>query len=312
MRSCRATRSRSWSVSPCRGADPSSGRAPLVQFSMRRPSGKPQPAGACTNVRPADPLRRRRRLRALHGQVEPARRRGLPRLARATHRACAGSTSAAATAPSPRCWSSAARPSRWHGVDPSAAQLAFARTRPAARLASFRQGDAMALPFPDDAFDAAVMPLVIFFVPEPAKGVAEMARVVCPGGTVAAYGWDLHGGGFPVHDAAGRDARAGRRARRCRRARTRHASTSCRTCGRARASTPSRRARSPCGAPSTTSRTAGRRSSPGPASARGSPRWRRGSRAPEGADALAAAGGRRRVASPYAARANAVKGRVPS
>jgi hypothetical protein len=38
---------------------------------------------------------------------------------------------------------------------------------------------------------------VIFFVPEPAKGVAEMARVVAPGGTVAAYAWDMEGGGFP-------------------------------------------------------------------------------------------------------------------
>ena len=55
----------------------------------------------------------------------------------------------------------------------------------------------MALPFPDDTFDAAVMPLVIFFVPDPAKGVAEMARVVCPGGIVAAYAWDMLGGGFP-------------------------------------------------------------------------------------------------------------------
>jgi SAM-dependent methyltransferase len=55
----------------------------------------------------------------------------------------------------------------------------------------------MALPFPDDTFDAAVMPLVIFFVPDPAGGVAEMARVVCPGGTVAAYAWDMEGGGFP-------------------------------------------------------------------------------------------------------------------
>ena len=55
----------------------------------------------------------------------------------------------------------------------------------------------MALPFPDDAFDAAVMPLVIFFVPDPAKGVAEMARVVCRGGIVAAYAWDMLGGGFP-------------------------------------------------------------------------------------------------------------------
>jgi hypothetical protein len=42
------------------------------------------------------------------------------------------------------------------------------------------------------------MALVIFFVPEPAKGVAEMARVVSPGGTVAAYAWDITGGGFPL------------------------------------------------------------------------------------------------------------------
>jgi hypothetical protein len=41
------------------------------------------------------------------------------------------------------------------------------------------------------------MPLVIFFVPNPAIGVAEMARVVCPGGVVAAYAWDLPGAGFP-------------------------------------------------------------------------------------------------------------------
>jgi SAM-dependent methyltransferase len=83
------------------------------------------------------------------------------------------------------------------GIDPSAPQLEFARTRPATRLAHFRQGDAMAQPFADDAFDAAVMPLVIFFVPEPQKGVAEMARVVRPGGSVAAYAWDMIGGGFP-------------------------------------------------------------------------------------------------------------------
>jgi SAM-dependent methyltransferase len=90
-----------------------------------------------------------------------------------------------------------------HGIDPSEGQLAFARTRPAARVAQFRRGDAMALPFPDDTFDAAVMPLVIFFVPDPAGGVAEMARVVCTGGTVTAYAWDMEGGGFPyeaLHD----------------------------------------------------------------------------------------------------------------
>jgi len=55
----------------------------------------------------------------------------------------------------------------------------------------------MALPFDPQRFDAAVMALVIFFVPDPAKGVAEMARVVRRGGFVAAYGWDVLGGGFP-------------------------------------------------------------------------------------------------------------------
>lgn len=88
-------------------------------------------------------------------------------------------------------------PASVQGIDPSGAQLAYARTRPAARVAQFRQGDAMAQPFANDTFDAAVMPLVIFFVPDPAKGVAEMARVVRPGGIVAAYAWDLLGGGFP-------------------------------------------------------------------------------------------------------------------
>ena len=88
-------------------------------------------------------------------------------------------------------------PAEVQGLDPSEAQLAFARTRPAARLAQFRQGNAMALPFPADSFDAAVMALVIFFVPEPAKGVAEMVRVVAPGGTIAAYAWDMLGAGYP-------------------------------------------------------------------------------------------------------------------
>jgi ubiquinone/menaquinone biosynthesis C-methylase UbiE len=96
-------------------------------------------------------------------------------------------------------------PAAVEGIDPSEEQLAYARTRAVLRGgAQFRAGDAMALPFADDAFDAAVMPLVIFFVPDPAKGVAEMARVVRPGGIVAAHAWDMPGGGFPyqaLHDA---------------------------------------------------------------------------------------------------------------
>ena len=75
-----------------------------------------------------------------------------------------------------------AAPAEVQGIDPSEAQLAFARSRPAARVAQFRQGDAMALPFSDESFDAAVMALVIFFVPNPSKGLAEMVRVVRHGG----------------------------------------------------------------------------------------------------------------------------------
>ena len=88
-------------------------------------------------------------------------------------------------------------PGEIHGIDPSEAQLAFARARPGARGARFLHGEATALPFDNARFDAAVMALVIFFVPQPAKGVAEMVRVVCPGGMVATYAWDLLGGGFP-------------------------------------------------------------------------------------------------------------------
>lgn len=91
-------------------------------------------------------------------------------------------------------------PQAIEGVDPSEGQLAYARTRVTSAGVGFRQGDAMALPFDGAAFDIAAMALVIFFVPDPAKGVAEMARIVRPGGTVAAYAWDMPGGGFP-HEA---------------------------------------------------------------------------------------------------------------
>lgn len=89
-------------------------------------------------------------------------------------------------------------PAEVQGIDPSEGQLAFARTRPAARLANLQQGDAMALPFPAERFDAAVMALVLVFLAEPMRGVEEMVRVVRPGGTVATYMWDMMGGGFPL------------------------------------------------------------------------------------------------------------------
>ena len=93
------------------------------------------------------------------------------------------------------------RPKSIEGIDPSEAQIDYARKRHQAGIANFREGSAMALPYADKSFDAATMALVIFFVPEPAVGLAEMVRVVRPGGVVAAYAWDMLGGGFP-HEPA--------------------------------------------------------------------------------------------------------------
>jgi SAM-dependent methyltransferase len=90
-------------------------------------------------------------------------------------------------------------PASVHGVDPSEAQLAFARERFVGLPVRLDQGHALDLPRESDSADAAVMPLVLSFVPEPAKGVAEMARVVRAGGVVSAYMWDMDGGGFPYH-----------------------------------------------------------------------------------------------------------------
>jgi SAM-dependent methyltransferase len=59
--------------------------------------------------------------------------------------------------------------------------------------------DAQNLPFADNRFDAAVMALVISFLPDPGRAVREMARVVRPGGSVSAYMWDIPRGGSPVH-----------------------------------------------------------------------------------------------------------------
>jgi SAM-dependent methyltransferase len=84
------------------------------------------------------------------------------------------------------------------GIDPAEAQIAYATRRFQGQAAvRFERGDAMSLASADASFDAAVMALVIFFVPGPAKSVAEMARVVRPGGSVSAYAWDLDGDGFP-------------------------------------------------------------------------------------------------------------------
>lgn len=93
------------------------------------------------------------------------------------------------------------------GIDPSGPQIAFARTRPLGGIARFEQGDAMALPLADRAVDVAASALVIHFMPDAARGVAEMARVTRRGGRVVSYAWDLPGGGFP-YEAMNAEMRA--------------------------------------------------------------------------------------------------------
>jgi SAM-dependent methyltransferase len=83
-----------------------------------------------------------------------------------------------------------AEPAQVVGVDPSPTFLAAATERVTDPRASFRAGDAQQLPDSLAGFDAVVSGLVLNFIPDPARGLADMSRAVAPGGTVAAYVWD--------------------------------------------------------------------------------------------------------------------------
>jgi SAM-dependent methyltransferase len=99
-----------------------------------------------------------------------------------------------------------AAPGEVVGIDPSPAYVAFARERVDDPRARFEVGDARALQEATATFDAVVSGLVLNFVPEPERAVAEMARVARPGGVVAAYVWDYAEGMQMIRhfwDAAG-------------------------------------------------------------------------------------------------------------
>jgi SAM-dependent methyltransferase len=86
-----------------------------------------------------------------------------------------------------------AAPAAVTGIDPSAGFLELASSQLGDPRVRFEQRDAQALPLVDGAVDAAVSGLVLNFVPDPARAVAEMRRAVRPGGTVALYVWDYAG-----------------------------------------------------------------------------------------------------------------------
>jgi SAM-dependent methyltransferase len=56
--------------------------------------------------------------------------------------------------------------------------------------AEFRRGDAQALPYPVDSFDGVVCGFGIIHVPEPDRALAEMYRVLRPGGRLALSVWE--------------------------------------------------------------------------------------------------------------------------
>jgi SAM-dependent methyltransferase len=83
-----------------------------------------------------------------------------------------------------------AAPSCVVGIDRSSGFAAHARIRIADARATVLVGDAQALPVADGGFDAVVSGLVLNFVSDPAKMVAEMSRAARAGGAVALYVWD--------------------------------------------------------------------------------------------------------------------------
>jgi len=81
--------------------------------------------------------------------------------------------------------------SRVAAVDPSQPFVDSCRARVPG--ADIRLGSAEALPFPAGSFEAALSQLVLSFVADAGRTVAEAARVVRPGGTVAACTFEANG-----------------------------------------------------------------------------------------------------------------------
>jgi SAM-dependent methyltransferase len=79
------------------------------------------------------------------------------------------------------------------GVEPSVGFLRVARASIKDSRADLRVGDAQSLPIANHTVDVAISGLVLNFVPDKPRALAEMCRIVKPGGVVAAYVWDYAG-----------------------------------------------------------------------------------------------------------------------
>jgi ubiquinone/menaquinone biosynthesis C-methylase UbiE len=81
-------------------------------------------------------------------------------------------------------------------VDPSEQFVAAARERHPG--VDVQRAPAEELPFAEGEFDAALAQLVVHFMADPVRGLAEMARVTRAGGVVAACVWDHAGEQTPL------------------------------------------------------------------------------------------------------------------
>lgn len=70
------------------------------------------------------------------------------------------------------------------GLDYTPAMLRRAHRECIGKHVALHAGDAMALPYADDTFDAVIMHLILAVVPKPQKALAEAARVLKPGGRI--------------------------------------------------------------------------------------------------------------------------------
>ncbi|MGH2721119.1 MAG: methyltransferase domain-containing protein [Actinomycetota bacterium] len=85
------------------------------------------------------------------------------------------------------------------GVDLSEDMLAIAASRCTGRPATFRHADATSLPLPDRSFDAAVAVQVLEYVTDVGAALAEVRRVLRPGGRVLV--WDVDWATVSWHSA---------------------------------------------------------------------------------------------------------------
>lgn len=81
-------------------------------------------------------------------------------------------------------------------IDPSEGFVATARGTLSDARAEFQMADAQALPLGGASRDAIISGLVLNFIPDGRKALAEMRRVARTGGTVGCYVWDYPGGGL--------------------------------------------------------------------------------------------------------------------